>query len=146
MARVSTYLLFDRNCEEAFNFYRSVFGGEFEFGGMQRMSDVPLQEGVPPIAEEDKNLVMNVGLKILGDHVIMGSDVVQSMDFKLMPGNHMYITLEPDSRADADRLFAALSEGGKVERPMQETFWGDYHGSLTDKFGIGWMINCSVKE
>ncbi|HMQ02099.1 MAG TPA: VOC family protein [Candidatus Doudnabacteria bacterium] len=146
MAEVSTYLNFNRKCEEAFNFYKSVFGGEFVEPGVSRYGEAPPQDGMPPLPEEDKNLVMNVGLKILGDHLIMGSDVSESLGMKLVPGNHMYITLQPDSRADSDRLFAALAEGGTVEIPMQDMFWGDYYGSLTDRFGIGWMINCSSKQ
>lgn len=146
MAKVSTYLNFDRTCEEAFNFYKSVFGGEFESTGISRYGEAPQEEGQPQVPEEDKNLVMNVGLKILGGHVIMGTDACEWMGMKFIPGNHIYITLEPDTRADSDRLFAALSEGGKVEMPMQDMFWGDYYGSFTDKFGIGWMINCSSKE
>lgn len=146
MASVATYLNFDGKTEEAFNFYKSVFGGEFEGQGIQRMGDVPPQEGMPPLSEEVKNLVMNVGLKILGGHVIMGTDAVESMGFKLIPGNHMYITLCPDTRTEADKLFAALSEGGKVEMQMQEMFWGDYYGSFTDRFGIGWMIDTTAKE
>ncbi len=146
MAQVSTYLNFNRNCEEAFNFYKSVFGGEFDEPGFMRYEGVPVEDGQPVLPEDEKNLVMNVGLKILGDHLIMGSDVSEAMGMTYVPGNHMYITLQPDSRAESDRLFAALSEGGKVEMPMQDMFWGDYYGSLTDKFGIGWMINCSSKE
>jgi PhnB protein len=144
MARVSTYLNFSRNTEEAFNFYKSVFGTEFD-GGIQRMSDVPPQEGQPPLAEEDKNLVMHVALPILAGHVLMGTDAPESMNFKVRPGNNVYINLEPDTRAETDELFKALSEGGKVEMPLQEMFWGDYFGSLTDKFGVQWMFNCAGK-
>jgi PhnB protein len=144
MARVSTYLNFSRNTEEAFNFYKSVFGTEFD-SGIQRMSDVPSQEGQPPLAEEDKNLVMHVALPILAGHVLMGTDAPESMNFQVRPGNNVYINLEPDTRAETDELFKALSEGGKVEMPLQEMFWGDYFGSLTDKFGVQWMFNCASK-
>jgi PhnB protein len=144
MARVSTYLNFSRNTEEAFNFYKSVFGTEFD-GGIQRMSDVPPQEGQPPLAEEDKNLVMHVALPILAGHVLMGTDAPESMNFKVRPGNNVYINLEPDTRAETDELFKALSDGGKVEMPLQEMFWGAYFGSLTDKFGVQWMFNCTSK-
>lgn len=145
MAKVSTYLNFPRNTEEAFNFYKSVFGTEF-IGELQRMGSVPTMEGQPPLAEEDKNLVMHVALPILGGHVLMGTDAPESMGFKVNMGNNVYINLEPDTRAETDKLFAALSEGGKVETPLQEMFWGDYFGSLTDKFGVQWMFNCSSKE
>lgn len=144
MARVSTYLNFPRNTEEAFVFYKSVFGTEFD-GGIQRMGEAPPQEGQPPLSEEDKNLVMHVALPILGGHMLMGTDAPESMGFKLVKGNNVYINLEPDTRAETDRLFKALSEGGKVEMEPAEMFWGDYFGSCTDKFGINWMFNCVSK-
>lgn len=145
MARVGTYLNFPRNTEEAFNFYKSVFGGEFE-GGISRFSSVPPQPGAPAIAEEDKNLVMHVCLPILGGHRLMGTDAPESMGFKVVPGNNVYVSLHPDTRAEADRIFAALSAGGKVEMPLQDMFWGDYFGSFTDRFGVQWMINCDEKK
>lgn len=144
MASVSTYLNFPRNTEQAFNFYKSVFGTEFD-GPIQRMGEVPPQEGQPPLKEEDKNLVMHVSLPILGGHLLMGTDAPESMDFHVNMGNNIYINLEPDTRVETDRLFKALSEGGKVEMEPQEMFWGDYFGSLTDKFGVQWMFNCSSK-
>lgn len=144
MAKVSTYLNFPRNTEEAFNFYKSVFGGEF-VGGIQRFSSGPPQKDAPPMAEEDKNLVMHVGLPILGGHMLMGTDAPESMGFNVRPGNNMYINLEPDTRTETKRLFDALSEGGKVEMALQEMFWGDYFGSCTDKYGVQWMFNCSSK-
>jgi len=144
MAQVSTYLNFARNTEEAFNFYKSVFGTDF-IGGINRFSQVPAQEGQPPMPEEDKNLVMHVALPILGGHVLMGTDAPDSVGFTLKPGNNVYINLQPDTRAEADRLFAALSAAGSVECPLQEMFWGDYFGSFKDKFGTQWMINCSSK-
>lgn len=144
MARVSTYLNFSRNTEEAFNFYKSVFGTEFE-GAIDRMGDVPPQEGQPELSEDDKNLVMNVQLPILGGHMLMGTDAPESMGFKLNQGNNVYINLEPDTRTETDELFKALSEGGEVEVPLQVMFWGDYFGSLVDKFGVQWMFNCTEK-
>jgi len=94
MARVSTYLNFTCHTEEAFTFYQSVFGGEFE-GGISRMGEVPLQAGQPPVKEEDKNLVMHVALPTLGDHVLMGTDAPESMGFTLNQGNNISINLEP---------------------------------------------------
>ncbi len=141
MGLTSTYLNFPRNTEEAFNFYKSVFGGEFVDGRINRFKDIPPQEGMPPIPEEDKNLVMHIALPILGGHLLMGSDAPESMGFKVAPGNNVYISLHPDTRAQADSLFSKLSEHGEVEMPMQDMFWGDYFGSFTDKFGIKWMIN-----
>lgn len=144
MARVSTYLNFSRNTEEAFLFYKSVFGTEFE-GEIARMGEVPPQEGQPELSEADKNLVMHVALPILGGHVLMGTDAPESMGFTVTFGNNIFINLEPDTRAETDRLFKALSYGGRVDMPMQEMFWGDYFGSCKDKFGVGWMFNCSSK-
>ena len=144
MARVSTYLNFNRKTEEAFNLYRTVFGGDF-IGGLHRMGDVPAAPGQPAMSDADKQLVMHVELAILGGHVLMGTDAPESMGFKLVQGNNVHINLEPDSRGETDRLFAALSQGGKVEMPLQEMFWGDYFGSLIDRFGTCWMFNCASK-
>jgi PhnB protein len=140
MATVSTYLNFPRNTEEAFNFYRSVFGTEFH-GPVFRFEGIPPQEGMPPIAESDKNLVMHIALPILGGHMLMGTDAPESMGFTVNKGNNVYISLHPNSKKDADDLFNKLSAGGEVEMPMADQFWGDYFGSFKDKFGIGWMIN-----
>ena len=145
MATTSTYLNFGRETEAAFNFYKSVFGGEFEGGKINRMSHVPPQEGMPSLADDDKNLVMHMGLELLGGHKLYGTDAPESMGFKLNQGNNVYINLEPDTRAETDRLFNALADGGKVEMALQEMFWGDYFGSLRDKFGVQWMFNCSSK-
>ena len=141
MAQTSTYLNFPRNTEEAFNFYKSIFKTDFLDGKINRFGDIPPMEGVPPIAEADKNLVMHVALPILGGHLLMGTDAPESMGFKVNKGNNVYISLHPDSRKEADEFFAKLSDVGKVEMPMQDMFWGDYYGALTDKFGIQWMIN-----
>lgn len=145
MARVSTYLNFSRETEAAFNFYQSVFGGEFD-GGIHRMGEIPLQEGQSPMAEADKNLVMHVALPILGGHMLMGTDAPESMGFHVTPGNNVYINLEPDTRAETERLFAALSSEGKIEMPLTDMFWGDYFGSCTDRYGIRWMFNCAEKK
>lgn len=145
MSQVSTYLNFPRNTEEAFTFYKSVFGGEFE-GKIHRMSEVPPSEGGPGLAEEDKNLVMHVTLSILGGHKLMGTDAPESMGFHLNSGNNVFINLEPDTRVETERLFSALCEGGSIGMPLSDMFWGDYFGSCTDKFGIQWMFNCTEKK
>jgi len=144
MARVSTYLNFPRSTEQAFNFYRSVFGGDFP-GQIRRFSELPSTPGQPQVSEADKSLVVHVELPILGGHMLMGTDAPESMGFSVTPGNNIYINLEPDTRAETDRLFAALSQNGKVEMPLKEMFWGDYYGSLTDQFGVQWMFNCTSK-
>jgi PhnB protein len=144
MTTVSTYLNFPGNTEAAFVFYRTVFGGEFQ-GGIRRFADLPAAPGQPPIPESDRHLVMHVALDIGGGHLLMGTDAPESMGFKVTFGNNVYINLSPDTRAETDRLFAALAEGGKVEMPLQDMFWGDYFGSLTDKFGVQWMFACEAK-
>jgi PhnB protein len=145
MASVGTYLNFPRNTEEAFNFYKSVFGGEFSRGGISRLGDIPSGEGMPVIVEEDKNLIMHVELPILGDHLLMGTDAPESMGFQLNQGNNMYIELEPDSKAETKRLFNALSAGGKITMDLQDMFWGSYYGTCIDKFGVQWMFNFPLK-
>jgi PhnB protein len=144
MARVSTYLNFPRTTEEAFRFYRSVFRTEFA-GPIARFREMPAVPGQPALAAEDENLVLHVELPILGGHVLMGTDASESMGFTVTSGNNVYINLEPDTRPETDRLFAALAAGGAVEMPLQEMFWGGYFGSLTDRFGTRWMFNCSSK-
>lgn len=145
MAKVSTYLNFHRNTEEAFNFYKQVFGGEFT-GSISRFSDIPPSENMPPQPESDRNLVMHVVLPILGGHNLMGTDAPESMGFRVNFGNNVYINLEPDTRKETKRLFTALSAGGKVEQELQDMFWGDYYGSCKDKFGVQWMFNCTEKS
>lgn len=146
MASVSTYLNFERNTEEAFNYYKSIFGGEFFGQGIMRMGDIPPQEGMPPLPESDKNLVMHVELRILGVHSLMGTDAPESHGFKLVKGNNVHINLQPDTRKETERLFKALSAGGQVTMELQDMFWGDYFGSCIDKFGINWMVNCNEKK
>lgn len=145
MARVSTYLNFPRNTEEVFNFYKSVFGGEFGGGGIARFGDIPPQEGMPPLPNEDKNLVMHIELPIVGGHVLMGTDAPKSMGFKVNFGNNVHINLEPDTKKETKRLFDALSAGGKITMELQDMFWGAYYGSCTDKYGVQWMVNCTEK-
>jgi len=145
MAKVSTYLNFPHSTEAAFNFYKSVFGGEF-IGGISRFGDIPPSVDMPPVPEADKNMVMHVALPILGGHVLMGTDAPESMGFKVNPGNNVYINLEPDTRAETQRLFKALSAGGKIEQELQDMFWGDYYGSCKDKYGVQWMFNCTEKN
>lgn len=145
MARVSTYLNFRRETEEAFNFYKSVFGGEFQ-GEISRFRDIPPSVDMPPLPESDKDLIMNIALPILGGHLLMGTDSPESMGFRVNSGNNVYITLQPDTRKETKRLFDALSKGGVVEQELQEMFWGDYYGSLRDKYGVQWMFNCDEKK
>lgn len=140
MSKVSIYLNFQGNTEDAFNFYKSVFKTDFASPFMY-MKDIPPQEGMPPLPEKEKNMVMHVALPILGGTQIMGTDMLESMGHKLKIGNNVTINLEPDSREETERLFKALSEGGSDIAPLQDMFWGAYWGSCLDKFGIRWMFN-----
>jgi len=146
MAQVSTYLNFPSGAEDAFNFYKAVFGTEFA-GPIMRHGDVdmPMPEGAPPLSDEMKKMVINVALPILGGHLLMGSDVPEAMGVTLTKGDNVQICLHPDSRGEADALFAALAAGGTVRDPLQEMFWGDYYGALVDQFGVQWLVNCSSK-
>mgnify|MGYP003344241132 CR=1 FL=1 len=138
MARVSTYLNFPGNTEEAFEFYRAAFGTEY-LQPLQRMGDVPGQGDQLP--EHERNMVMHVELPILGGHVLMGTDALESMGHQQRIGNNTTIQLQPDSRADADRLYSMLAEGGTDTTGMQDMPWGAYWGCCLDRFGIRWMIN-----
>ena len=142
MAKISIYLNFQGNTEEAFNFYKEVFKTEFTFPIM-RLKDAPPQPGRPPLSEKDANSVMHVTLPILGGTLIMGTDMLESMGHKLVIGNNVTLNLEPDSQEDTDRLFKALSDGGSDIAPMRQEFWG-YWGCCLDKFGIRWMFNFST--
>lgn len=143
MARVATYLNFPRCTEEAFNFYKTVFGTDFTEGGISRFGEIPPMEGNPPMPEEDKNLVMHVELPILGGHLLMGTDAPESMGFKVNFGNNVYINLEPDTKAETKQLFDKLAVGGTVTMDLADMFWGAYYGSCTDKYGVNWMFNCT---
>lgn len=142
MARTSTYLNFNRNTEEAFNFYKSIFGGEFGNDGIARMGDMPPMEGMPELPAEDKNLVMHVELPIVGGHILMGTDSPESMGFSVKFGNNISINLEPDTQAETTRLFDGLSKDGTVTMDLQMMFWGAYFGACIDKFGVQWSFNC----
>lgn len=144
MATVNVYLTFNGNCEEAFNFYKSVFGGEFNYIG--RYHEIPLQEGMPRVSDEDKNRVMHVGLPISKETMLMGADNMKENESHTVFGNNFSIMVTPKSKAEADRFFDALSKGGRIWSPMKEEFWGDYFGMCADKFGINWMISYTLHK
>lgn len=144
MARTSTYLNFPNYTEQAFKFYQSIFGGEF-IGGINRFSQIPVADGQPPIPDAIKDGIMHIELAITGGHILMGSDAPAEMGFKVNVGNNVHLNLEPDTREEARRLFAALAEGGTITMELQDVFWGSYYGSLTDQFGINWMVNSNEK-
>jgi len=139
MANVSIYLNFMGNAEEAFNHYKKAFGTEFVAPPM-RFKDMPPREGAPPLAEADKNKIMHMALPILGGLQIMATDILESMGNKLKEGNNFTISLNTDTREDADRLYNVLSEGGADAVPPHDEFWG-YWGTCKDRFGIRWMFN-----
>jgi PhnB protein len=145
MASASVYLNFSNQTEEAFNFFKSVFGGEFRVPGIMRFKDVPPAAGMPPLAKEDENLVMHIELPLPGGLVLMGSDAPASMGFNVVSGNNVHLNIMPDTRAETKRLFDALAAGGKVTMELQDMFWGDYYGTCTDKYGVQWMFNCAEK-
>jgi PhnB protein len=137
--KLQTYLNFDGNAEEALGFYRSVFGGEFS--SAVRFKDMPMEGVDVPEADQDK--MMHISLPIGEDSVLMASDVLEGFGQKVVVGNHSYVSVHPDSREEADRIFSGLSEGAEIEMPMGDQVWGDYFGSLKDRYGVGWMINYS---
>ncbi|MGY5850975.1 VOC family protein [Salegentibacter sp. F14] len=136
--KVQAYLNFDGNAQEAFNFYKEVFGGEFS--AVLKMSDAPESD---KLSEKERNRIMHISLPISKDVILMASDILPSMGHKLKKGNNLYISLHPESKEEADRIFYELSEGGAIEMPIEDQFWGDYYGSFEDKFGVKWMINYS---
>lgn len=140
--KLHTYLNFAGKTEEAFNFYKSVIGGQLT--PIVRFKDMPM-EGVK-ISKEDESKVMHVGLQVTPDHMIMGTDSLESLGQKLVVGNNVYISIHPDSKEEADRIFNALSAGGKIQMPIADQVWGDYYGNFTDKFGVQWMVNYSYPK
>jgi PhnB protein len=136
MTHVNPYLNFPGNTEEAFNFYKTVFGGEFAM--VQRFGP---NAGGQPISEKLQNKIMHISLPIGKNNILMGTDACEEMGFSVHTGNNFYICLGPDSREESEKLFNALSAGGTVGMPLQDMFWGAYYGDCTDKYGIRWMIN-----
>lgn len=141
MPTLNPYLNFNGNTEEAFNFYKSVFGGEFL--AVQRFKGTPETSNVPA-HELDK--IMHIALPIGKNNMIMGTDALESMGQKLHMGDNISLSLDVESEAEADQLFEMLSAGGKVSMPMEKVFWGDYFGMCTDKFGIQWMISYAYNQ
>jgi PhnB protein len=134
---VNTYLIFNGNCEEAFQFYKSVFGGEFQYIG--KYKDAPEEEGGEALSEEDSNRIMHVSLPI-GSSVLMGSDSHPKFG-DVGFGDNFSISISAESTEEADKIFSGLTAGGRVDMPMQKTFWSPYFGMLKDKFGVNWMID-----
>jgi PhnB protein len=137
MAAINPYLTYNGNCEEAFQFYKTIFGGEFQFIG--RFSEMPPTDGktCPP---EDNDKIMHVSLPIGEGTILMGSDCPSSYG-AVIAGTNFAVSVNANSREEADRIFKGLSEGGNITMPMENTFWGAYFGMWVDKFGINWMMN-----
>ena len=138
MKAINPYLTLLGNCEEAFNYYKSVFGGEFS--SLSRFSEMPPQEGMT-MTEEQGNKIMHITLSKDGKAFLMGSDSGGDWAAKTLVGNNITLSITAETKEEADSFFAGLSEGGAVVMPMADTFWESYFGMSTDKFGINWMIS-----
>lgn len=144
MTTVNDYLTFNGNCEEAFTFYKSVFGGEFSYLG--RFKDMPPQSGQKAMPESDGNKIMHVSFPVSKETVLMGSDTGGEWASSFKQGNNFSISINAESKEAADNFFQQLSAGGQAIMPMNNTFWGLYFGMLTDKFGINWMVSYSEQK
>jgi PhnB protein len=141
MRSINPYLNFKDKTEEAFNFYKSVLGGEFTM--FQRFKDMPPGSG--EIAESEKELILHVSLVLENGIIIMGSDAPENRGLKVITGNNVHMMINAESEAEAEKLFKGLSKGGKVTMPLQKMFWGALYASFTDKFGVSWMINYDLQ-
>lgn len=139
MAQVNPYLNFTGTCEAAFDFYKSVFGGEYPYVG--RYKDMPPQDGMPPMTEEEGAKIMHMSLPISKETILMGSDVGGAWAEHALVGNNVQLSVNADSEEEVQRIFAGLFEGGKITMPLDKTFWGALFGMFTDKFGINWLVN-----
>jgi PhnB protein len=142
MTTINPYLTFNGTCEQAFNFYKSIFGGEFPYVG--KFKDMP-ENPEFSFSEAEKEKIMHISLPIGGDTVLMGSDSSDAFGQATIEGNNFCISINTDSVDEATGIFNKLAEEGKVQMPLSETFWQSYYGQLTDKFGIHWMVNCALE-
>lgn len=136
---VNVYLTFNGDCKEAFDFYKSVFGGDY--ASISTFGEMPPQEGMPPVSEDEKDRIMHVALPISNETMLMGSDTGGEWAGNFQKGNNFSISVNTASKQEADRIFNALSDGGKIMMPMDDTFWGSYFGMFSDKYGINWMVS-----
>ena len=143
MATVNIYLTFNGNCEEAFKFYQSVFGGEIPYMG--RFKEMPPGEDAK-LNPGEENRIMHVSLPISKETMLMGSDTGGDWATGYSQGNNFTISITADTKQEADKLFKGLSAGGKVTMPPGKTFWSEYFGMLTDKFGINWMVSFDERK
>jgi PhnB protein len=144
MKAINPYINFNGNTEEAFNFYKSVFGGEF--AALMRFGEMPGCDEMSgnKMSDEDKSKIMHIALPI-GEGVLMATDTLESMGQKLTDGNNFSISINAESKEEANRVFNGLSDGGAVEMPLGDTFWGVYFGMTHDKFGVRWLVNYDPK-
>lgn len=143
MATVNVYLTYNGNCEEAFMFYKSVFGGEFQ--NISRFKEMPEDPNFK-LSEADKEKIMHVSLPISKETILMGSDTGGEWAAQFKQGNNFSISITTESKQEADRFFNELSKDGQVTMPMNDTFWGSYFGMFADKFGIQWMVSYELKN
>ena len=143
MTTINPYLTFNGTCEAAFNFYKSVFGGEFTYIG--RFKEMP-EDPNYPVSEEEKEKIMHISLPISKETALMGSDSSESFGKATIAGNNYTISVNTNSVEEITRIYNELSKGGEIKMPLNKTFWGAYFGMFTDKFGIHWMVNCELKE
>lgn len=134
--KINPYLTFDGNAEEAFNFYKSIFGGKFL--ALQRFGEMPGGEKMPA---SDREKILHVALPIGQANILMASDALGTMGQNLTAGNNFSLSIDAKSKEEADRLFNGLSKGGQITMPLGDAFWGAYFGMLTDRFGVQWMVN-----
>ena len=137
MALLNPYLTFTGNCEEAFEFYKSIFGGEYNY--VSKFKDMPPNENYP-ISVEDADKIMHIGLPISSETILYGSDTIGAYVDQTSIGNNISLSITAESKENTEQLFYGLAEGGTITMPLESTFWGEYFGMVTDKFGIHWMI------
>lgn len=139
MAKINPYLHFLGNTEEVFNFYKSIFGGEF--AAVMRYGDMSGQEGCENLSDDDKSKIMHIALPLSDGHVLMGTDAVGEHAKDAKFGNNISLSVSPDSKEETEKIFNGLADGGEVTMPLSDTFWGAYFGMLKDKYDIRWLIN-----
>lgn len=143
MTTINPYLTFNGNCEEAFNFYKSIFGGEFPYVG--KFNEMP-EDPRFPVPESEKNKIMHISLPISKETTLMGSDSSEAFGHASFQGNNFSISINTDTAEEATRIFTKLSVDGKINMPLEKAFWGALYGLFTDKFGIHWMVNCNLED
>ncbi len=143
MKSLVPYINFEKDTEKIFEFYANVLRGEITSRLYYR--DLPSDEmpADTKLTEEDRAKILHMELSVNGQAVLLGSDILEVFGSTVNPGNNISITIEADDKVEADRLFAELSEGGEVSMPMDTVFWDAYFGSLKDRYGITWLVNCS---